>query len=986
MKRRCVRFAPSFALLIVSASSLFALDPTLSTTQYLHAKWTQEEGIGLPAVQALAQTSYGYLWLGTSSGLIRFDGIRFVPWESISGEKLASNDIRYLAASSEGGLWIGTAAGVSRLDRGRLTSYPSADRWLGGVVSAMLEDHLDRLWVIGAQTKPGIALLSRDGSTRVYGLADGLPNQKVRSLFEDSHRNLWIGTDGNLCRWSPGSPAVCLTVPRLDVSFMVEGAGGDLLILDRASKGILRLSNGKLAPLATQLRNTSLAPKGMMRDHDGNVWIGTVGQGLLRLRAGRLERFRRRDGLSSDLTKTLLEDHEGNLWVGTVNGIDRFRDPKVLHLSTRDGLSSDLITAVYTARHGAMWVGTSGGGLNRVVGGQITHYLMNSGLPGTTVLSIYEDGEGRLWAGTTAGLAYLSEDKFVEVRTPDRVRLDRVFAITGDDNGVIWLADSRRGLLAVRHGAAQTVTVPGLQTKDIYQLQLDRSGVLWIGYYQGGITAIKGSSATTYNARDGLAGGPVQAIEQDRSGAIWVGTGGGLSRFRNGVWTTWSAQHGMPEGGVYGIIEDDYGALWLITSNGILRLPLATLNESPDASPRHLNLSLYGQSVGLPLASVTSMANPRGAKSEDGRLWICTEDGVAIVDPRRLRGNPVPPPVVIEQMLVDGRPLDAISSSETAFQGRQLQIAYTGLSLMAPERVRFRYRLDGLDRNWTEAGTRRNVVYVNLPPRRYRFRVIACNNDDVWNTQGAVLAFRVQAYFYQTWWFVGLCVSVPAFLAWGVHRLRVRRLVSRFQLIAQERARFTRELHDSLLQGFAGVVYQLEAAARQFESAPETSKQRLERAIDQADQSLQEARRTILSMRLPALESSTLPEALSAIAARLTGGTSILFHLEVKGRVRHLPYDAQANMYLIGREAITNSVNHAQATRILAGLAYSEKELRLMVQDDGVGFDPATAMAKKDHWGMAGMQERATQIGATLTVNTSPGRGTKIEVVVPRKG
>jgi signal transduction histidine kinase len=263
--------------------------------------------------------------------------------------------------------------------------------------------------------------------------------------------------------------------------------------------------------------------------------------------------------------------------------------------------------------------------------------------------------------------------------------------------------------------------------------------------------------------------------------------------------------------------------------------------------------------------------------------------------------------------------------------------------------------------------------------------VIAANNDGLWNPAGAVLAFRVDPHFYQTTWFLAICVIVPGLIALGVHWMRMRRLAYRFQLIAQERARLTRELHDSLLQGFSGVVYQLEAVKRQFESAPVVSKQRLERAIEQADQSLQEARRAMQSMRLSALENSTLPDALSAIAARLTEGTSVHFHLEVSGRMRHPSYDAQAGVYMIGREAIANAVTHAHATRIKAELTYTEKELRLVVQDNGRGFDPESAMDKSGHWGMSGMRERAAQLGADLTVNSSPGRGTKIEVAVPQK-
>jgi ligand-binding sensor domain-containing protein/two-component sensor histidine kinase len=982
-----VRLASGIILLFISANSLAALDPALAGSQYLHTSWTQEEGADLPGVQAIAQTQDGYLWLGTGAGLIRFDGIRFVHWEPRAGEELPGNDIRILIASSRRGLWIGSALGIARLDRGRLIAYPAADHWLGGTVVAMVEDHLERLWMLG-QAPAGVSLgvLLPDDTFQVYGRNEGLPAQPVQTVFEDRQHVLWLGTTKGLCRWSPGSQADCLNIPSVNVLSLVEEENGGLLIADDLSRTTLRLSNGALQPAITQPGYTSVFPKVTLRDHDGNVWMGTPGQGLLRFRHGRLERFTRVDGLSSDVVHSLSEDREGDLWIGTARGIDRLRDPKVVHVSSINGLSSDLVMAVYAARQGGAWVGTFGGGLNRVTATHITRYPADSGLPGRTVISLYEEPGGRLWVATAAGLAHSSGNRFVQVRDTHGGSLDRVFAISGQSNGALALADSKRGLFTVRAGVAHPLIVPGRQKEVIYQLEFDRSGVLWIGYFHGGIATLTGSSFRFYTTSDGLGDGPIRAIHQDAAGDVWVGTGTGLSRFRNGSWTTWTARNGLPEGGVRGIAEDrSRQALWLVTPAGLLRVSMADL-DSARASAKPVNFLLYGRNDGVRLAPGGIMVNPPIATTEDGRIWLCTQDGLAIVDPARIRRNLVPPPVVIEQAVVDGTPLDLTSTSSASFRGRQLQIAYTALSLMVPERIRFKYRLEGLDRNWTEAEGRRNVAYVDLPPRQYRFRVIACNNDGVWNSEGAVLAFFVKPYFYQTWWFAAVCVGAVGLLAWGAHRFRVQRVVSRLQLIAQERARLMRELHDSVLQGFAGVVYQLEAVARQFETAPDISKQRLERAIEQADRSLLEARRTILSTRLPALENSTLPDALSAMATQLTEDSSTAVCLEVKGRAQHLPYDHQANVYLIGREAMTNSVNHARASRVVAALTYSNKELRLTVQDDGSGFDPQAGTAKKDHWGIRGMRERAESIGATFMLEAAPGRGTKIEVVVPRKG
>ena len=971
-----------FVLLLVIAPAAHALDPKLSPLQYQHTSWTEEEGIALPAVTSLAQTADGYLWLATAEGLMRFDGLRFTRFQPASGSSLPGSNAPYLLPSSDGSLWVANENRVSRIERGRVVPY-AVNQPSDGVVRRIFEDRLGRLWIVRAKAKAesNLTMLLRDRSLRAYGPKDGVPRDEITRVYQDSRGDLWLGTVRSLCRWSPGSPAACIPGPDIYVASIKE-AGGDLLVLDANSNTLLRLCQGRLLPLLAKPANETLVPKALFCDREGSIWIGTMGQGLVRLTDGKLERFTKASGLSSDGVNALLEDREGNLWAATTRGVDCFRDPRVVRLSTTDGLSADVITAIHAAGDGAVWAGTSGG-LNRVAGHQVTSYRLNIGLP-SPILSLYEDPAQRLWVGTESRFGYFWNGRFTEVQTTEHRPLNRVMAITGGRNGSVWFLDIGKGLMSVRHGVGYPAALAVQPNKHIYRLREDREGTLWIGYNEGGTTAIQGTAARNYGEADGLASGPIQDITEDRAGSIWIGAGGGLSRYRNGRWTTWGAGQGVPQGGVTTIVFDDRGDLWASTLLGLARLPSAEWNQSPDGVPHQLTFSLYGQSAGIRLAASRRITGPRGTKSRDGRLWFCTEDGIAVVDPDRLRTDSVPPGVVIEQMIADGRTVD-VAGGPIGVQAGRLQFTYTGISLTAGERVRFRYRLEGLSTDWEDVGARRTVDYVNLPPKRYRFQVIAGISDGVWNQKGAALEFRILPHFYQTLWFQFVCGAALLAGVWAGHRIRVQTVVARVQLVARERTRLTRELHDSLLQGFVAVVYQLEAVARQFESHPKAARDRLQRAIERADQSLQEARHAMLAMRLPALEHSTLPEALSNIARRLTDGTHILFHLDVRGRVRTLPYDAQANLYLIGREAISNSVNHAKPSRIDAGLTYSSTELRLMVRDDGEGFDLAVAAAKHDHWGMAGMRERATQIGATLTVNSSPGHGTTIEVVVPAK-
>jgi len=960
--------------LALFANPAQAVDSTLALTQYIHTSWTEREGFALPTVQALAQTPDGYLWLGTSSGLYRFDGVHFVAWKPVEGEALPSNEIRALEPSRDGTLWIGTASGVSKLTRGRLQNFTARNGLPGGKVVTILEDHAGRLWVAATGSTAGSLSVIQNGSVKTY-----TPSSSVLSLFEDRANNLWIGASDGLCKWRSDAGGCSQRFPATALSVGEDGAG-NLLVGDAQTRTVLRLWDGALKPAIRSENNVSLAPRVLLRDRDGNVWIGTMGQGLIRLRDGKAERFTRRDGLSGDLIGALFEDREGNLWIGTTNGLDRIRNPKVPRLSTIEGLSGDLITSVYATRDGGTWVGTSGGGLNRLHNGSITHYLLENGLPSTTITALYEDAGQRAWVATTAGLARWAQGRFVQVRSQDGSAVDRVFAITGDANGNLWLADGRRGLLQVRGDRIAPHAIRDLPNqKDIYQIHVDRHDSLWIGYYHGGLAVARDDKVTSYYPPDRLNTGTVNAIYETRNGSMWLGTEHGLSRLRNGLWTTWTKQQNLPEGGIYGIIEDQHDGLWLTTSGGLLRAAASALDASADGAPQALALSVYGLSEGIRLGSEGKMANPRLAQSNNGVLWIATEDGVAFIDPARMHRNALPPPVVIEQMSVDGKRLDISGSTEPVFRGRLVQVQFAALSLAAPERIRFRYRLESVDPDWMEGGTLRNVSYADLRPGRYRFRVIASNDDGVWNTTGASVAFHVQQPFYLTWWFDGLCAAALALLAWGAHSLRQRQLRSRFELVLQERSRLTRDLHDTLLQGFAGVLYQLEAAWRQFDNAPEQSRQKLERALEQADQSLREARHAISFLRLPAVENSTLPEALLVAGKQFTDGTPIRLSLDVKGEARPFPYDVQANLYVLAREAVNNAVKHARPAHITIEFEYTPDGLRLVVRDDGVGFDPESS-PKKDQWGIPAMKERAEHIGATLTVKSSPGHGTSIEI------
>jgi len=946
-----------FALCL--APYAFCLDPALSLTQYTHTGWTKTENSPLPPLKSLAQTDDGFLWLGTTQGLYRFDGLRFTAWTALPGEALPGKAIESLTPSAAGGLWIGTSGGISRLHKGHLVNYNASSGVPDGPIVALSEDRSGRLWAGNVRSRTSGLLLLDHGAVTAFGVSDGLPTPQVISLFQERAGILWVGTLGGFCRFENNPTRHCV----------VENAQSAQL--------------AGFKTIAGSLRNTGSSIKSVLRDRDGALWFGTLGQGLYRASGDHIEQFTRRDGLSSDVVEALTEDREGNLWIGTANGLDRLSEPKVARWSTVEGLSGNVITAVCATRDGDIWIATFGRGIDRLHGNRITTYSKDAGLPSSTVLSLFEDVRGRLWVGTARGVAYLSGSRFLPVSSTGDTRYTYVGSMTSGPTGEVWLADGGSGLARIRNGRIEKWEPTGLATEKIYQIRTARNGDLWIGYSKGGVAVLRGESVQTFSTRDGLAAGRVQAIYEDSAGSIWVATLEGLSRFRNGRWTSWDSRHGIPSGGVQTLIEDDCGHLWLVTRTGMLLLQREALNRMPDGSPSALSFMTYGPSDGIRMAETGGIANPRITKSGDGRLWVSTPDGVASVNPASIRTNVVPPPVSIEQLTVDGVPMD-VTSPRIRFRGRSVQIEYTALSLTSPESVRFKHKLDGVEQGWVSAGTRRQIVYANLPPGDYTFHVLASNNDGVWNQEGASLAFRREPYFYQTWLFFALCLALMAASVYGGHRLRMGQLRSRFKLVLAERARLTREMHDTLLQGFAGVVFQLDAAARQASTSPEQSQQRIGRALEQADQSLREAREALSCIRLSALENSTLQEALLSTGKQILDGTAIRFQLEVSGKVRQLPYDVEANLFIIAREAIHNALNHAGPQRVDVELAFSRESVRLTVQDDGVGFDPGNTTKRQNHWGLSGMHERARQIGGTLTIDSEPNRGTRILLVVGR--
>jgi signal transduction histidine kinase/ligand-binding sensor domain-containing protein len=997
-----MRRAALAGMALLAPFCAFALNPALDVSQYAHTAWKIRDGFTKGVINSIAQTPDGYLWLGTEFGLVRFDGIQRVAWTPPAGEQLPSSNISKLLVTRDGRLWIGTAAGLVSWKDGKLIHYPEL---AGQVVASLLEDRQGTIWAGGLGVPTGRLCAIQGPKTQCYG-ADGSFGLAVLSLYEYKS-NLWVGAGTGLWRWKPDPPKLYpAPSPVPEIQALIEGDNGALWIAMRGG-GIRQLVDGKIQ--AYPLPVGEFDPLRLLRDREGGLWIGTSGQGIAHVHQGRTDVFASADGLSGDRIYALFEDREGNIWVATRDGLDRFRDFAVPRISVKQGLSSDIVVSVLAARDGSVWVGGNSAGLSRWKDGQITIYrkrsgllrrpsqqgfareLSDDGLPDNSSESLFQDERGRIWVSTLHGMAYFEDGRFIPVSSvPSR----NVHSIAEEGAGNLWINDQDQGLIhLVGENVVERIPWAKLGHKDIVvALAADPlQGGLWLGFAQGGVAYFKdGQVRASYAAADGLGSGPIVDLRLDRDGTLWAATGGGLSRLRNGHVATLSSKNGLPCDAAHWVMKDDADSFWLYMACGLVRIARSEL-EAWAADPKHMiKTAVFDSSDGIRSSAGAGGFTPHAAKSADGKLWFTSLDGVSVVDPGHLPFNKLPPPVVVETVKVNGKEVAAADGMELSRRSNDLEIDYTALSLTIPERVRFRYKLEGHDADWQDVGTRRQAFYGGLAPKQYRFRVMACNNDGVWNEAGAAWSFSIVPAYYQTVWFRGLLVLAAAGLIWLAFRLRVRQVTARVNLLYNERlterTRIARDLHDTLLQSLAGVSLQLDGISKQAGKAPEKVPSLIGRVRDQVDSAFREARVKVWDLRSTALEAQGLERALRQLVERMGAATTARCDVAVSGDPRPCAPEVEEELLRIAQESANNANRHAQASEIRIGLAYCADSLTLSIADNGRGFDFEEGYGKSGHWGLKNMQERAEQVRGTCKVTTAVGQGTRIEVRVPLSG
>jgi len=972
--------AIALGLVLAACPCAFALNSSLDINQYAHTAWTVRDGFFKGAINAIAQTPDGYLWLGTELGLLRFDGVRAVQWAPPGAEKLPSGRISRLLAARDGTLWIGTYAGLVSWNGARLTRYPDLS---SQHVLSLIEDHEGTVWAGGSAFPTGRLCAIRGGGTRCYG-QDGSLGLGVGSLYEEDE-NLWAGAGTVLLRWRPGPPKR-YPMPLAEVNDLNKSEDGQLLIA--MGGGIRKLVKGRPEPYPIRGDGKAIKAQRLLRDRDGGLWIGTLDRGLLHVHQGRTDVFPRFDGLSGDLINGLFEDREGNVWVATAGGLDRFRDFTVSTVSVKQGLSTDATWSVIAARDGSVWVG-SRDGLNRWKHGQITTFRKGSGLPDDTPQSLFQDDRGRVWAFTRRGLSYFEEGRFARVGA---VTGGQVHSITGDHAGNLWLAEDQ-GLLHLRdERVVEQIPRSRLGHKEIVTnlLPAREQGGLWLGFgFSGGGVAYfeGGQTRESYSAGNGLGDGMILGLQLDSDGTLWAATEHGLSRIKDRRVTTFTSKNGLPCDTVHWTMEDDEHSFWLFTACGLMRVARAEWDRWVADPSRTMQANLFDNSDGVSLsAGSISGYGPRIAKATDGRLWFVTSGGgVQVVDPHHLPFNKLPPPLHIEEMKVDGKLWDASHEWRLPALVRDVTIRYTALSLAAPEKVHFRYKLEGQDPDWKEVVNEREAQYTNLKPRNYRFRVMASNNSGVWNEAGDFLDFSIAPAYYQTTWFLLSCVGAFFALLWMLYRYRLYQVAREFNAHMEgrvnERVRVARDLHDTLLQSFQGLMLRLQVVDEML--PPGKAKQELEETLETGDQTIVEARNAVHDLRSPTANMNDLAGALRALGQELATGHIASFRLVIEGPGRELQPIIRDEIYRIAREALRNAFAHSGAIHIEAEITFGERLFRLRIRDDGTGIPPKVLDGgRSGHFGLTGMRERAKQIGSQLTISSVPEAGTEIELSV----
>ncbi|HXJ58391.1 MAG TPA: two-component regulator propeller domain-containing protein [Verrucomicrobiae bacterium] len=967
-------------------TSLWSLAADGVNPEYLIKNWTTADGLPENTVRAIIETRDGYLWMGTANGLARFDGVRFTLFDAANTPEFFSANIAELAEDPQGGLWIRSGRGTFRLHEGRFQLMPRAHDGAPVTLWNFVRDANGELWM---RAGPGLARWTGE-KLEMIPVPDGPTNLLYISAAPEG--GLWISAGNGLWRWREAKVRKVTDAPAAELiaasrDGRLWGVVGELRLV--------MLDQGRWSPV-TDFGGERCST--LWTASNGDVWIGASSRNrAFRWRDGRLAEINSAQGLEGNRTICFTEDREGNVWVG-VNGagLYRLREKRVRVFNRDDGFQGLYLASVTEDANGTVLANVMGWTMHRFAGNRFEPLLFD-GLcgPFQGPTALVPAKAGGVWAGTYSGALSRVIDGCIVERIGSDAGTRALFV---DRGGELWRGTRTAG---VEHFSGTNMTrystAEGLSFNNVYCFAQDRSGAVWVGTEEG-LNRIENGNITRFSRTNGLGHHFVTALCADSHGMLWAGTlGGGLSSWDGAKFVTVTRREGLADDVVQQLIEDDYGFLWIGTRAGLMRVSLEHLHDFVQGRQRVIAGTLVGRNEGLIRPDCWTEYQPAGIKARDGRLWVSTSSGLALIDPRQF-SKPAPAPIVhIEELTVDGKSNLEIGDSKTEILvppgSQRLEIRYTGLSPSGPELIRFRYRLQDYDRDWVEAGRTRFASYARVPPGRYAFQVRAMNNDGLWNESDAALALVVEPAFWQTAWFRGALVLMFAGVLFAAYRTRITQLERRRraqeafsrQLIEsqeQERKRIAGELHDSLGQNLL-VIKNRAALALTQRDDPQKMAEQVGEVSAMTSAAIREVRDIAQNLRPFQIDELGLTKSIAAVARKLGDASGIEFRTDLDDIDGALPPEFEINFYRIVQECLNNVAKHSQAKTASIVLRREQRTLRLTVQDDGRGF----AARREGHseargFGLKNITERARTMGGEVRIKSSPGEGTRVEVTI----
>jgi ligand-binding sensor domain-containing protein/signal transduction histidine kinase len=975
---RSAAFAVALAVFVCAANATRAsADGPLP--EYVLSAWATEKGLPPGDVFAIAQDVDGFLWLGTPNGLIRFDGSRFTPWTASTPENaLPNGPVHAIVGSADGSLWVGFGGGggVVRIHQGIVFQYAKAEGAPPGA-TAMIQDRQGTIWVA---TRSGLFRFA-NGRWTMLGKANGYTGAEAFSLFEDRSGRLWIGTASGVYRRN-GESLELLDAEATNVQSLAEDANGAIWVTD--ARDIVRKLSTNTAPQHEREIRLPAGAWRLMRDSRNQIWIAAFGGGLLRVRSPLdasplVERYEYEHRLAGS-PRSLFQDREGSIWVGMRGGLIRLSERSFSSVGQLEGLTNEGVRTAVAGGDGSVWVAT-GHALNRFAGSSRTSYNVSQ------TMALHSDRRGTLWVAGAQKISRLAGNRLEEVAVPDVIRTSRVMALSTDEQDRLWLCTALRGVMtwdgkAVSRFEDQT----DLVNKACQSIFTDSQGRVWIGLLTAGAAMHESGKFRYFGPREGLPRGTVLAITEDRRGGVWLSTSSGVSRFQNGRLTAITQANAPISDLVPVLMEDAEGYIWVGVNSGaaVIRFDPAEVDKVA-ANPSHqLEYALYDETDGLQQGSQTWQSGVGGVRGNDGRLWVATGLGMAVIDPRNLPLTRRPPPPRIESVTADGRPITPARDLSLPSGTSTLRIEFGSVNLTSAAKLRYRYMLEGVDDEWVYAGNVREAAYSSVPSGNYLFRVSTTANGE-W-TEAARWAFSVSPPFYRTPSFITLALVGTALLLAAAWYLRLRAVRNQYTLVFAERARVSREIHDTLLQSLAAIGVELETIATELDPSQSPARDGLRRLRRQVGHCLREARESILELRNNSMKPRALVDSLRDLAESTTRSKGVVTEFSLTGRPQSSSADAEMQLLRIAQESVNNAVRHGRATQVLIALNFEDDRILLRVSDDGRGFVPDDHEAAPNtghHLGLLTMRERAARVRGSLEIISSPGRGTTIETSVP---